>query len=176
VTETPDPTQPLTPAAPQSGEVPPPPPATTPEPVPAPTYDAAPAYAAPPPGQLGQLGPVGKVRGTGFGILLYIVTFGIYGIYWWYATHEEMKRHTNTGLGGVVALLLAIFIGIVMPYITSSEVGNLRERSGQEKRVGAATGLWFFPGALILIGPFVWFIKTNGALNDYWKSMGAPAN
>ena len=104
------------------------------------------------------------------------MTFGIYGIYWWYATHEEMKRHTGTGLGGGVALLLAIFVGIVMPYITSSEVGDLRERVGQEKRVSAATGLWFFPGALILIGPFVWFIKTNGALNDYWKSMGAPAN
>ena len=35
------------------------------------------------------------------------------------------------------------------------------------------TGLWYFPGMLILIGPIVWFVKTNGALNNYWRSMGA---
>jgi hypothetical protein len=28
---------------------------------------------------------------------------------------------------------------------------------------------------LILVGPIVWFVKTNAALNDYWKSLGAPA-
>jgi hypothetical protein len=26
---------------------------------------------------------------------------------------------------------------------------------------------------LILVGPFVWFIQTNNALNDYWRSVGA---
>ena len=25
----------------------------------------------------------------------------------------------------------------------------------------------------ILVGPFIWFIKTNDALNDYWRSQGA---
>jgi hypothetical protein len=34
------------------------------------------------------------------------------------------------------------------------------------------TGLWYFPGVLILVGPIVWFVKTNGALNDYWRSQG----
>jgi hypothetical protein len=164
VTETPDPTQPVTPAAPQAGEAPPPaPPATT-------SYDAAPAYAAAP-----QTGTVGKIRGTGMCILLLIVTLGFYSLYWFYATHEEMKKHSNQGLGGVVALLLAFFVGFVMPYITSNEVGGLYERQGKEKPVSAATGLWYFPGMLILIGPIVWFVKTNGALNDYWKSQGATA-
>jgi hypothetical protein len=26
---------------------------------------------------------------------------------------------------------------------------------------------------LLLAGPFVWFVKTNNALNDYWRSYGA---
>jgi hypothetical protein len=26
---------------------------------------------------------------------------------------------------------------------------------------------------LILVGPLVWFIQTNSALNDYWRSVGA---
>jgi hypothetical protein len=28
-------------------------------------------------------------------------------------------------------------------------------------------------GAFILIGPLVWLVKTNGALNAYWRSVGA---
>ena len=176
MTETPDPTQPVTPAAPESNEVPPPPSPTPPVPAydpppPSAAYDAAPANLAAP-----QLGPVGKVRGTGMCILLMIVTLGIYSLFWFYATHEDMKKHTGRGLGGLVALLLTLFIGIVMPYINSNEVGDLYAHTGREKPVSAATGLWYFPGMLILIGPIVWFVKTNGALNDYWKSMGAPAN
>jgi Domain of unknown function (DUF4234) len=132
--------------------------------------------APPAPPMTPQLGPVGKVRGTGMCILLTIVTLGIYTIFWFYMTHEEMKRHTGRGLGGIVAALLAFFIGFVMPYISSNEVGDLYAASGREKPVSAATGLWYFPGMLILIGPIVWFVKTNGALNEYWKSMGAPAN
>ncbi|MEP6667216.1 MAG: DUF4234 domain-containing protein [Nocardioidaceae bacterium] len=132
-------------------------------------------YAAAPVGYP-QAGRVGQIRSTGTCILLYIVTLGIYGIYWYYKVHDEMKRHSNEGLGGVVALLLALFVGIVMPYITSAEVGDMYERDGKAKPVSAATGLWVFPGIFILVGPIVWFVKTNGALNDHWASKGAGQN
>ena len=128
---------------------------------------AAQAYAPP------ATGPVGKVRSTGTCILLYIVTLGIYGLYWWYAVHKEMKEHSNQGIGGGIALILAIFIGIVMPYLTSNEVGDLYRHEGKEARVSAVTGLWYFPGIFIIVGPIIWFVKTNAALNDYWTSHGA---
>jgi F0F1-type ATP synthase membrane subunit c/vacuolar-type H+-ATPase subunit K len=119
-------------------------------------------------------GAVGKVRGTGVCILLMIVTLGIYGLFWYYQTHEEMKRHSGQGLGGGLALVIAIIVGIAMPYLTSNEVGGLYERRGQAKPVSALTGLWYFPGIfLFFIGPIVWFVKTNGALNAYWRSLGA---
>lgn len=118
-------------------------------------------------------GPVGKVRGTGVCILLTVVTLGIYSLVWYYSTHEEMKRHTGQGLGGTIALLLALFIGVASPYISSSEVGDLYTRRGQAQPVTALTGLWFFPGIFLLVGPIVWFVKTNGALNAYWRSLGA---
>ena len=140
-------------------------------PDPAQTASAPTAYAAAP-----QLGPVGKVRSTGTCILLTIVTLGIYALVWYFKTHEEMKQHTGRGLGGGVALLIAIVVGIASPYISSNEVGDLYATSGREKPVSAGTGLWYFPGVFILVGPIVWFVKTNGALNDYWKSMGAPAS
>ena len=134
-------------------------------------YGAPPAYAQ---GQQPQYGaPLGKIRSTGTCILLMIVTFGIYGLFWYYSTHDEMKRHSGQGIGGGIALLLALFVGIVMPYLTSSEVGGLYERSGRQKPVSGATGLWYFPGMLIIVGPIVWFVKTNGALNAYWRSLGA---
>jgi hypothetical protein len=119
-----------------------------------------------------QYGPPGKIRSSGITVLLWIVTLGIYGWYWFYQNHEDMKRHSGDGMGGPLALVLAIFVGIVMPYITSSEVGKLYERQGREAPVSALTGLWVFPGIFILVGPFIWLVKTNGALNRYWESMG----
>jgi hypothetical protein len=115
----------------------------------------------------------GKIRSTGVCILLAVVILRIYPLVWYYMVHDEMKRHSNQGLGGGVALLLAFFIGIVMPYITSSEVGSLYERAGLRRPVSGATGLWYFPGTLLIVGPHVWFVKTNGALNSYWRSLGA---
>jgi hypothetical protein len=119
-------------------------------------------------------GPVGQVRSTGTCILLTIVTLGIYSLYWFYKTHDEMKRHTGAGLGGGIALLLAILVGIVMPFLNSNEVGNLYERQGQEKPVSAVTGLWYLLlGWFFFVGAIVWFVKTNRALNEYWLSQGA---
>lgn len=74
-------------------------------------------------------GPVGQVRGTGLTMLLFVVTFGIWGFVYYYRTHEEMKRHSGEGIGGVL-------------------------------------------GMFILVGPIIWFVKTNGALNAYWRSLG----
>ena len=113
------------------------------------------------------------MRGTGLCILLFIVTFGIYGWIYFFKVHDEMKRHSGRGIGGGIALVLAIFVGIVLAYLTPMEVGELRKSRGQEERVSALTGLWYLPGMLILVGPIIWFVKTNGALNDYWVSQGA---
>ncbi len=148
----------------QPDAVPPPPPPTGA--VPAPAYAAAPAAV---PGAM-PLGAVGTIRGTGMCILLTIVTLGIYSLVWYFKTHEEMKQHSGVGLGGAVALILALFVGIVMPFLTAGEVGGLYERRGQARPVSAVTGVWII---LPLIGSIIWFVKTNGALNDYWRSVGA---
>ncbi len=117
-------------------------------------------------------GPLGQVRGTGTCMALSVITLGVYTLVWFYRVHEEMKQHTGRGLGGVAALVLSIFIGAATPFFTSDEVGNLYESRGQTKPVTALTGLWYFPGIFILVGPIVWFVKTNGALNAYWRSVG----
>ncbi|WP_345520448.1 DUF4234 domain-containing protein [Nocardioides conyzicola] len=151
-----------------------PPPYSTPAPpaggVPAPAMAGGPLAPMAGPAD----GPIGKVRSTGTCVLLTIVTLGFYTWYWYYKTHDEMKQHTGNGIGGPIALLIAILVGIVMPFLTSNEVGGLYERKGREKPVTAMTGLWYLLlGWLFFIGAIVWFVKTNGALNEYWKSQGA---
>jgi hypothetical protein len=144
----------------------------------APDYSQAPPPAAPPVGY-GQPtayapGPVGQIRKTGMTIFLFIITLGIYGWFWYYNVHKEMQAHRNgQGLGGGIALVLAIFVGVVMPFLTAGEVGELYEGRGQAKPVSAVTGCWIF---LPLAGGIIWFVKTNGALNQYWASLGATAS
>jgi hypothetical protein len=119
-------------------------------------------------------GPIGKVRDTGTCILLAIVTLGIYSLVWYFKTHEEMKRHSGEGLGGGVALVLGIFVGVVMPFLSAHEVGRMYERRGWQAPVSAVTGLWaLLLGWCCFVGLVVWFVKTNGALNAYWRSLGA---
>jgi hypothetical protein len=130
-----------------------------------------PSYSLPLPG--GQQLYVGKVRPTGLAMLLFVVTFGIYGLVWWYLVHDEMKRHSGQGIGGLVALLLAIFVSPAAAFFTSDEVGKLYERTGRRPPVSALTGLWYFPGMFLIVLPIVWFVQTNGALNDYWRGLGA---
>ena len=50
------------------------------------------------------------------------------------------------------------------------QVGGLYERRGQARPVSAATGLWALLLGWFFVGLIVWFVKTNTALNDYWRS------
>lgn len=135
---------------------------------PGPPMPSPPAWA-----QYGQpTGALGTMRPTGMIILLFFVTLGIWGFVYYFQTHEEMKRHTGEGLGGIIALLIAVIFGLVSPFLLSHEVGRLYERRGQTPPVSAVTALWFFPGVFILVGPFIWFVRTNNALNEYWRSQG----
>jgi hypothetical protein len=115
---------------------------------------------------------VGQIRSTGLAVFLFIITLGIYGLVWYYQVHDEMRRHSGQGLGGGVSLLIAFFVGFVSPFLVSAEVGQLYQRRDWQRPVGGATGLWCLLGMFILIGPIIWFVKTNNALNAYWRSLG----
>ena len=121
----------------------------------------------------GNTGPLGHPRGVGFGILLFIITLGFYSWYWVYKTEEEMKQHTGDGLGGVLGLVVWIVIGAVSAFVIPSEIGRMYQKDGQHPPVTGWTGLWLFPGAILIIPAIVWFVKVQGALNTYW---GAKAS
>jgi hypothetical protein len=113
---------------------------------------------------------VGKIRSPLSVILLSIVTLGIYGLYWQYKVFQEMKDHSGQGIGGVIGLILAIFVGIANAFIMPYEAGNLYVAAGQEPPVRAITGFWVL---IPLLGWIIWVVKVQGALNRYWESQGA---
>jgi hypothetical protein len=57
-----------------------------------------------------------------------------------------------------------------MPFLTASEIGGLYRRNGWLPPVEGVTGCWIF---LPIAGPIVWFVKTNDAVNAYWRAYGA---
>jgi Na+/proline symporter len=122
--------------------------------------------------QEGNTGPLGQPRGIGFGILLFIVTFGLYSLYWVFKTQEEVKEHSKQGVGGVLGLVIVIVVGIVTWFLIPSEVGKMYKQDGREAPFSGWTGLWLL---LPIVGMFVWFIKIQGALNRYWESKAGAA-
>jgi hypothetical protein len=122
-------------------------------------------------------GPLGQERSVGFGIFIYIITLGIYGLYWTYMTFDELKRHTRQGLGGGLGLLIGFLTGgIATWFIAPSEVAKMYTADGREAPLSGATGFWML---LPVIGPFIWFSKVQGSLNTYWQvrkfGQSAPA-
>ncbi|MGH3035531.1 MAG: DUF4234 domain-containing protein [Gaiellaceae bacterium] len=123
----------------------------------------------------GNAGPLGQPRGILFGILIFVITLGLYGIWWTWKTHEEVKQHSGQGVGGWLGIVIYFVIGVVTPFLIPSEVGKMYAQDGRPNPVSGMTGLWFIPGFIIIVGPIVWFVKVQSALNRYWESKGATA-
>jgi hypothetical protein len=158
----------------------PPPPAGAPgygPPAGAPGYGppaGAPGYGPPaggPPGYSAGPGAIGQPRSIGACIGLAIITLGIYTFVWTWKTHDEIKRHSGIGVGGPVGFLIYFVVSPVTFFLLASEVRQMLARSGRPSRVKGTTGLWIL---LPLVGPIVWFVKVQGQLNEYWRSLGAP--
>jgi hypothetical protein len=118
-----------------------------------------------------QRGPIGNTRSIGLSILWAILTIGIYTFVWVYRTHNEIRRYSGNGVGGVVGLVIYLVISPVTYFIVPSEVRYMYEDlDGGTSPVRGIYGLWFL---LPLVGGLIWFIQVQGALNRYWESKGA---
>ena len=116
-------------------------------------------------------GPVGETRSIGLSILWAILTLGIYTFIWTYKTQEEVKRYSGNGIGGVLGLVIYILLSPVTFFIVPSEVRYMYEDlDGGQSPVRGIYGLWIL---LPLVGPIIWFVQVQGALNRYWESKGA---
>jgi hypothetical protein len=102
---------------------------------------------------------------------LAIVTLGIYTYYWVWVTQDAIKKHCGQGVGGPVGFLLYFVFSPITWFLLPNEIEKMLAMAGRQSRVTAMTGFWLF---LPIAGPFVWFFKVQGQLNDYWVSLGVP--
>lgn len=144
---------------PFAGGPPPPPPGASGYPPPPGAY---------PGGQYGGGAYIGSQKRIGLQILVGILTCGIYGVYWAYQSHEDVKRHSGEGIGGVAGAVIYALVGVVTLFLLPLEIKQMYERDGRESPVSAATAFW------ILAFGIPWYVKCQAALNDYWASKGAP--
>ncbi len=131
----------------------------------------------PPPAPAGVVaarGPLGETRSIPLCILWAILTLGIYTFIWVFKTQEEIKRYSANGVGGWLGLVIYIVISPITWFLVPSEVRYLHEDlDGGGPGSAPVRGIWGLWFLLPIIGSFVWFIKVQGVLNDYWRSKGA---
>jgi hypothetical protein len=114
-------------------------------------------------------GPIGRQRDIATQVLLSIVTLGVYGVYWAYTSHEDIRRRTGDGIGGVLGAVVYLFAAFVTWFLLPVEIQRMYERDGRESPVRASTAAW------ILLFGIPWYVKCQRALNRYWAAQGAPA-
>ena len=61
----------------------------------------------------------------------------------------------------MIGLVIWILLSVVSAFVISSEVGKMYKKDGQELPVTGWTGLWLFPGAILIIPAIVWFVKVR---------------
>jgi hypothetical protein len=147
----------------------PPPPPGYGQPPPGYDYGPYPGYGYQP---LGVVPPnLGEVYyNPALNILLYAFTCGIWGGIWAWRTHDDLQKHNGDGLGGVVGLVLGLLVQVAVMFTIPHEIEKMYQREGRQSPVTTLWGLWFL---LPVIGSFVWYLKVQSALNDFWISKGA---
>ncbi len=110
---------------------------------------------------------IGKQRKIGLQILVAIVTVGLYGVYWAYSSHEEIKQYSGDGVGGVLGAVIYFFAGVITLFLLPIEIKKMYEKEGMTSPVSAATAFW------VLLFGIPWYVKCQSALNDFWAAKGA---
>jgi FtsH-binding integral membrane protein len=96
-----------------------------------------------------------KFRSMPLQVLLFIVTFGIYGLYWFYVTAVEMREATGDleGSPGLWVFLMFVPFGSLFATYFYSEV--FEKWSEQQFNRWLLWVLW------IVFSPAVWFIVQS---------------
>jgi hypothetical protein len=121
---------------------------------------------------------VGKQRPFWRGLLLTIVTLGIYGIYWNYKAHDEVFKQFELEKEGrdegILFLVLGLIIGPliwVYQYKFAENINHTRQELGLAEGVSSVEFLlWVTVGVLILVGPAIGYYKLQNSINEIWTA------
>lgn len=93
-----------------------------------------------------------KYRNMFVQILLFLITFGLYGFFWFYSSCDELKTVANDENAKPVLWTVLIFVpfGVFYSYFKYAE---LYEKVCTEK-----INKWVIYLLILVIGPVVWFL------------------
>jgi TRAP-type mannitol/chloroaromatic compound transport system permease small subunit len=118
---------------------------------------------------------IGKTRSPLSVILLSIVTCGIYAIYWYYATMEDINRlYDEQQMKSGMLLILSILCPPVIFYIYYMFDKCLKQVSVRENiEYDGGLILWLLLSLLAGVGWFVAIWQTQSTLNRIWMKREA---
>jgi hypothetical protein len=103
---------------------------------------------------------------------LTLITFSIYGFYWFYKVNEEIKRYTGDQTispGRSLAALIPGFLLIVPPFIayynTANHIVEMQQRRGIASQIS--------PALVVVLGLVIWIgmgAYVQEHLNRVWDS------
>jgi hypothetical protein len=125
-----------------------------------------------PPPAASALGPIGKPRNVLVCIMVFVVTLSLYGLYWVWCAHQEIRRRAATGVGDWLGLVINLVVPFVTLILVPHEAKQMYEREGERSPVSAWTGVW---NPIPLVGSIIWLAKVQGALNRFWETRDAEA-
>jgi hypothetical protein len=115
---------------------------------------------------------IGKQRNPVTVWLLVLITFGIYGIYWWYKANDEVKQFDPSIEVNPTLAVLALFVpicNIVTIVRTGSRIGQAQQNASGNRECSG--GLGFLLAILFALD----FMYYQANLNKLWETSGAPA-
>lgn len=98
---------------------------------------------------------------------LSMITFGIYGIVWYYLMTRDINavvgddgKIVSPGLAVVLTMVTCGIYPIIWIYINGNRMKTAGDIKGANIReTGVSYLLWYFVGALIIVGPIVALVK-----------------
>lgn len=130
---------------------------------------------------------VGQKRIFGVGLLLTIVTFGIYAVYWNYRAHNELYRQFELARERRDEGMIWYVLGLVLPpfllaylWVFASNVAYLRERIGLPRQTTPArlitlvgVGIGAFAVGIILLETALVVTGTEPTAEEFNAAVGA---
>ena len=121
------------------------------------------------------LAKLGKSRGVGIDIMLYVITLGFYGG----SGRTGPTRRSSSRRARASAAFSASSSGSCstqsrLPHSVRGPASCTSEL-GKSRRCRPWTGLWLFPFGILIVPAIVWFVKVQRALNRYWESESVEA-
>ena len=110
--------------------------------------------------------------------ILFVITFGIYGLYWLYSTSDEVIKYNKSNDNALLWLVLALIppLNIIAIWMHSQAIARM-SASGNGRGINGVLLfiLWFVP-VPVLIGTFLSQVELNKRAGQATASSGeAPA-